>query len=345
MKKKMKYAGKILAMLLLSVVTLQSCKEFFDPDQSVDVTGDELFDDWYEYRSVAMGFYALQQDLVEQLVVLGELRGDLITVTPNSDADLIEIYNFNVSKNNKYASPTNFFRLISACNNFIHIVETKHPEVLDPASEITNYDRIYGEALCMRAWAYFTAVKIYGKVPFIPQSLVTMNEIESYVNSSGTYVDTVNIIFDVDGYHNDTVYNVVDTLQKQLYDEHMIIDQFTYELENKVKAVGVDYTANNPSEKTWEVTTWNPYALSALLGTMYLTGGNYNKAAQYFESIISNPNDEEYRYQLTADFAGGNWGTIFTGIDYREHIYTVFFDKKPAAAKSTVEFIYTHSSL
>jgi hypothetical protein len=327
MKKNMKHIGKSLAIFLFAVILLQSCKDFLNPDQPVDVTGDELFDDWYEYRSVAMGFYALQQKLVEQLVILGELRGDLLTVTPNADADLMEIYNFKVSKDNKYASPVNFFRLISACNNFIHIVETKHPEVLNPKSEVSNYDKIYGEALCMRAWAYFTAVKIYGKVPFIPQSLVTMDEIQKFVNTSGMYIDSVNISFDVDGYHNDTIYNAVDTLEKQLFDEKMVIDYFTYELENKVKAVGVDYTANNSSEKTWRVTTWNTYALDALLGSMYLTDGNYLKASQHFEAIINNPNDEEHRYQLTDDFGENNWPSIFTNIDYREHIYTIFFDK------------------
>src|SRR5512147_1930701 len=98
MKKNMKHMGKSLAIFLFAVILLQSCKDFLNPDQPVDVTGDELFDDWYEYRSVAMGFYALQQKLVEQLVVLGELRGDLLTVTPNADADLMEIYNFKVSK-------------------------------------------------------------------------------------------------------------------------------------------------------------------------------------------------------------------------------------------------------
>ena len=31
-------------------------------------------------------------------MVLGELRGDLLTITPNAEADLVEINNFNISQ-------------------------------------------------------------------------------------------------------------------------------------------------------------------------------------------------------------------------------------------------------
>ena len=115
-------ALKILTVLI-TLIVVSSCKEFYNPDQELNLTEDHLYDDWYEYRSVEMGLYSLQQDLAEQLVVLGELRADLLTITPNADADMVEIYNFNVSKSNKYASPTVFFKLIGACNNFIRILK------------------------------------------------------------------------------------------------------------------------------------------------------------------------------------------------------------------------------
>ena len=135
------------ALLVAGLLVLTSCEKFLNPDQEIYITEDRLYQDWYEYRSVEMGMYALQQDLVEQLLVLGELRGDLLEVTRYADADMVEVYNFNVSKTNRFASPTNFFKLISACNNFITILEEAHPEVMDPASPVNNYDRIYGEAL------------------------------------------------------------------------------------------------------------------------------------------------------------------------------------------------------
>jgi len=316
--------GLLISLLLLLVVST-ACEQFLNPKQELDITEDLLFNDWYEYRSVEMGMYALQQDLVEQLLILGELRGDLLEITPTADADMVEIYNFNVSKTNRYASPTNFFKLISACNNFIRILEKEHPEVLDPESLVTNYDKLYGEALCMRAWAYFYAVRIYGKVPFIHESLTTMDEIDAYLETAGTYVDSVHIIFDKDGYHNDTAYNEPIELEKQYFDTDLVIDVFTSQLENDVKAVGVEHDIDSPDD-TWEVTIWNEYARRALLGQMYLTQGDYVQAADHFLFIMKNPT-ENLRYHIDDTFIGGYWEEIFMNIDNREHILTVYFSK------------------
>jgi len=106
------YCKIILALIVIAAVC-PSCEDFFNPEQELAIVEDKLYDDWYEYRSIEMGLYGLQQKLVEQLVVLGELRGDLLTITGNADADLVEIYNFNISDDNRYASPTIFFKLIS----------------------------------------------------------------------------------------------------------------------------------------------------------------------------------------------------------------------------------------
>ena len=324
MLKDMKYSFVILT-ILISLVFLPSCKDFLNPDQELNITKDKLFDDWYEYRSVAMGLYGLQQKLVEQLVILGELRGDLLTITPKADADLVEIYNFQVSKTNKYADPTNFYKLISACNSFIRVLKEKHPEVLDKKIAVTNYDKLYGEALCMRAWAYFNAVRIYGKIPVIYESLTSVEEIEQYLNSSSTYIDKINIVFGKDGFHNDTTYNKPIALQKQFYDIDMVIEVFSKQLEEEVKAVGVNHYIDN-NDKSWEVTVWNTFAWHALLGQMYLTSGDLTKAANHLNAIAFTTSDD-YRYQLDQTFANDQWKNIFTGIDGREHIFTLWFSK------------------
>jgi len=54
----------IVGIFLLSVVFLSSCKEFLNPDQEINITEDKLFDDWYEYRSINMGLYGIQAQLV-----------------------------------------------------------------------------------------------------------------------------------------------------------------------------------------------------------------------------------------------------------------------------------------
>jgi starch-binding outer membrane protein, SusD/RagB family len=326
---KMKNITKILAIsaiVILSGMFLQSCEGFLNPEQELAITEDRLFSDWYEYRAISMGMYALAQQLAEQIVILGELRGDLLEITPNAESELVEIYNFNISRNNKYASPTNFFKLIAASNNLIRVLQREQPQVLDPASAVTNYDRLYGEALCMRAWAYFNAVQIYGKVPYIHESLVTMEEIEAFVNSPVTYIDSIYIEYGPDGYFNDTIYNRPVELEKNLYDIDMIIDKFTRQLEKEIKAVGVNHYIDN-NDQSWEVTIWNTYAMHALLGQMYLTKGDLTSARKHFEQIVYQKSDDPTRYQLDFTFGLYNWQRIFMGVDNREHIFTLPFSK------------------
>jgi starch-binding outer membrane protein, SusD/RagB family len=312
-------------LIIYVICALPACEEFLTPELDSLITEERLYEDFFEYRSIALGMYGLQQDLVEQLIVLGELRGDLLTVTENAERDLIEINEFNVSKNNKYADPTNFFKLIAATNRFINILKVRHPDVLDPKSPVTNFDRLYGEALCMRAWTYFMVARIYGRVPFIHESLTTIEEIRNYVNSPGTYTDSIFIVFSRDGYYNDTIFNNTVELEKKFFDLDMVLDYFTRQLENEIKAVGVNHARYN-NDPSWEIVIWNDYAKHTLLGMMYLTRGNLSRAEMNFRKVMVN-NSTEFRYQITNTFSGVNWKNIFTNISNLEHIYIIRFNK------------------
>lgn len=313
----------IILVLFLGVFT--SCDRFFNPDQEISITEENFFKDWYEYRAAAMGIYSMQQELVEQLLVLGELRGDLLTITPNADADLMEIYNFSITSKNKYASPQNFFKLIAATNRLISIIEQKNPRVLDPKIAVSNIDRLYGEVLCMRAWAYFNAVRIYGKVPFIDEKLTTIEDIENFIASPGSYIIPVYVKYGLDGYNNDTLYNQEIVLEKRYFDTEMVVNYFTRELTERVKAVGVNHYIEN-NDNSWEVTVWSQWGYNALMGHMYLTIGDLARGAFHFEQIVLN-NSENFRYQLDNAFSFGQWRNMFLNIDSREHIYTIWFNK------------------
>ena len=180
----------ILHILLILVVT-SGCEDFLNPEQGLVVPESQVPADEVELRSLSLGLYSLQQDLVEQIVILGELRADLLVVTPNADPDLREINSFLVTESNRYASPSNFYKLIAASNKVIRILENLYPEVLEKDSPVSNYHRMYGEAVTMRSWAYFYAVRIFNEIPYIPETLNTIDEINAfYSEQKGTYLLT-----------------------------------------------------------------------------------------------------------------------------------------------------------
>ena len=307
------------------------CEKFYEPDLGVGLRDDVYFNDESEFRAAVLGLYSLQQDLVEQLVILGELRGDLMVITDNADNDLREIYYFNVSPNNKYASPRGFYRLIASCNSLLNKLEEKHPNVTDLTAPVNNYDRFYGEVLCMRAWAYFNAARIYGKIPYIPSSITDIKEIEKFVNSPKTVRDTMKIIFARDGLRNDTI--IRDTtyvIDNAFLDIFSIIDTFTLQLNTRIKAVGVNHFTVN-SDRTWDATIWTNNSRLVLLGQMYLTKGDLVQARASFRPILffndGGNTASIIRFGLDRTFQNNSWRNILTTINTNEHIYVLRFNK------------------
>ena len=313
--------------IAMTVMGLNSCEEFFNPEQALIIKEENFYKNWYEYRAAEMGMYALQQKLVDQIIVLGELRGDLLEITPNADNDLRDIYNFNISLDNRYASPNNFYELIAATNNLARRLEQNFPEVLEESSTNTNYERLYGEVLCMRAWAYFNAVKIYGRIPYVYPTLTTPQEVVDYINSEEIYYDVNQTIYDRSGL--DTTITIDTLALKKIYlDMEMVIDTFTTQLQERVKTVGVIHNIDN-GDLTWDVTVWNHDAYQALMGEMHLYNSNLTEAYNYFYPIMFNFDSEgsNIKYGLDNKFSNRSWRNIFTGIDPYEHIFTLQFDK------------------
>lgn len=313
--------------IIMAFIGFSSCDDFFNPEQALIIKEENYYKNWYEYRAAEMGLYALQQQLVDQIVILGELRGDLLEITPNANKDLREIYNFEITPENAYASPYHFYQLIGATNNLARKLEHNFPEILEETPDITNYDRLYGEVLCMRAWAYFNAVKIYGKIPYIYSSLSTPEEIKAYINSSQIYYDVDDIIYDKAGLDSTITTDTI-ALEKIYLDMDMVIDTFTTQLPERIKTVGVIHNIDN-GDLTWDVTVWNDDAYKVLMGELHLYNSNLTAAYNYFYPILFNYESESsnVKYGLDNKFANKNWVNIFTGIDPYEHILTLQFDK------------------
>ena len=331
----------LLVLLVLS--QLFGCEKFVNPDQELVIRDENFPVDDVELRSASLGLYALQQELVEQIVVLGELRGDLVEVTRNADSDLREVYNFQVSPMNRYASPSSFYKLIAAANKMIRIIENKHPEVIDPEAGISNYDYMLGEAICMRSWAYFNAVRIYDEIPYIPETLTAISEINEFVNSSGTYIDSSYIDYHPNGFDNDTVVKVYEYTERKFLDQDAMTRLCIGEIEERVKAVGVDYSYDN-GDKSWNITVWNEYAMHALLGQMYLHIGDYTKAMENFNVILTyvEADADNVRFGMDNKFSYGSWKNILTTIDELEHIFTLWFGKTNLSfQRNTLQYYFS----
>ena len=166
--------GIAAAMMALPVLT--SCEDFFTQESD-----DVLYAD-QEHLNIAedsiysvTGILTKLQSLADRTVLLGELRGDLVDLTTVANNDLREIYEFNVSDDNMYNQPSDYYAVINNCNYFIEHVDTA---LHDNRGEVI-FMKEYCAVKAIRAWTYLQLAINYGEVPFFDKALLSKEQAEN----------------------------------------------------------------------------------------------------------------------------------------------------------------------
>lgn len=165
----------ILPSLLLgaAMVATTSCGDFLEQDseQVIYANKGHLGSASDTIYSVT-GIMNKMQVLADRTILLGELRGDLMDVNSNTTAELREIANFNISDNNKYNSPRDYYAVINNCNYFIAKVDTAMRNNRNEHIFLKEYAAVKA----FRAWTYLQLVMNYGSVPFVTTPILTKEE-------------------------------------------------------------------------------------------------------------------------------------------------------------------------
>lgn len=150
----------LLAGVLL--VTMGGCKKYLDQTPENSLTRDEFFKTEADANAAIVGVYDALQSANSQFLRWGELRGDL--VSNDVDQTYLQLFT-NTSAISNWADA---YRLIGRAN----IVIEKVPDIpaLDPRFTTEKSKAIVGEALFMRALAYFYLVRAFKEVPLVLQA-------------------------------------------------------------------------------------------------------------------------------------------------------------------------------
>ena len=156
-----------------SAAALTACEDMFETDSDR-----QIFDPALDQKTDSM-FYTLGilkglQQLADQYVMTGEMRGDLTATNCYTETDLRRLADFTADATNKYDSAYLYYRVINNCNYFVAHRDTS----LRTGSRMVAIPE-YAEALAVRAWAYMQLAKNYGEVPFYTTPLVSIGEADS----------------------------------------------------------------------------------------------------------------------------------------------------------------------
>ena len=114
--------------------------------------------------------------LAEKNVILNEMRADLMTTTRNSSPYLKELSEHNVSADNPYANPKEFYVVIQNCNDVL-----KNFDIMLAEKKFTQdeYNQRYLISDAIRSWVYLQLGIQYGSVPYITEPIETLDDVKN----------------------------------------------------------------------------------------------------------------------------------------------------------------------
>jgi len=170
----MKKFSNILLLFLFGSFMLVSCdgllnvnseRYVFEKDYGMKSTNDSLY--------AMFGVFSQMEKLADDYVLLGELRGDLMDVTANSNPWLKEINDFTVTSGNPYADKKQYYAVINNCNYIIKNVDTS----VVKQNEKVMY-KVYAAAKAIRAWTYMQLALNYKSVIYYSDPLLSLEDAE-----------------------------------------------------------------------------------------------------------------------------------------------------------------------
>ena len=156
-------------------IAFVSCSDFFEQesDQIIYADKEHLNSATDSIYSVT-GILNKLQVLADRTVLLGEVRGDLTSITSVASSDLRDVALFQIGDDNQYNVPRDYYAIINNCNYFITHADT----ALKNNRNEYIFMKEYAAVKAIRAWTYLQLVLNYGRVPFVTEPILTKQDAE-----------------------------------------------------------------------------------------------------------------------------------------------------------------------
>lgn len=277
------------------VVGMAACSDLLETDGTHDLMDKELSQKT-DSMFMAYGIMQCMQQLADQYVVAGEMRGDLAVTTCYSSESLRTMADFSATAGNEYTTAYTYYSVINNCNYYIAHRDTT---LMTGSTNVTMNE--YAAVKAFRAWAYLMLVRNYGEVPFFTEPLTKISEINS------------------NSYPVLNLTGIVSRLAPDL-EQYAGFDVPDY------GSIACGNTNLGQSKTASSKLCFIP--VDVILGEMYLEDGQYERAAKhYIDYIVNNKLTTGNRtssvqtaqwspdFMLPTDFnavSGSAWNTFFS---------------------------------
>jgi len=170
-KNKIKY---ISCGLILSVLfSLSACDDYLDQKPLDGLVRSEYWNTKEEVLATLAGAYKMFTAMDYNLLVYGELRGDMLIPGVDLPGAQRNIMQSAIQSNNAFASWEGFYSVINFCNHVIDIAPSVQER--DPTFSPFLMQQYVSEATFLRSLAYFYLVRIWNDVPLVLEPTETDN--------------------------------------------------------------------------------------------------------------------------------------------------------------------------
>src|SRR3989304_1217869 len=302
--KRLYFKASFYFLLLLLGIGLISCNDFFEVSPEDALTPENNYRTVDDVNNSVLGIYSQLYNIADQYIILNELRGDLIDVTENSDADLNRLSRHDVSPGNKYADPAPFYKIINSCNDVLKNINKMKDEL---RLNETDFRERYADIMAIRCWLYFQLGIHFGQIPYITTPFETVSDIGDY-SSFPSYPFSV----------------LLDTLLKTM--------EGLPTLEQYITFPDVVLNGNNFAAGSW-------FDKKFFMAELYMWTEQYLKAAEIYRTLMEPAPAGYDQFNWHRMVGVGNYSPRITFYDiytadnssrfYRnENVWALFFDER-----------------
>ena len=165
-----------VAALAVTLTTV-SCGDFIEVDSNSVINSDGYkINDRATARYTMFGILAQLQRVADKYVVVGELRGDLLTTTDNSTQDLRDIADFAADSLNAYHLESDLYAIINGCNYLLSRIDTAVVVTNDEGEreQVLKYEMAQAQAI--RAWCYLQLLLDYGTATYYTEPITAVDQ-------------------------------------------------------------------------------------------------------------------------------------------------------------------------
>jgi len=188
----MKLINKITVTFFTAgvLLTLSSCKKLVDVQPKTSVGIANMYRNVFDADAAVIGVYGKVMKLAKPYLLMNELRGDLMDITSNADANLRQLSEQTATVSNPYIDPQPFYEVIVNCNDVMANFKSMYAQ---SKLKLEEFNQRYSDVAAVRSWVYLQLGIHYGKIPYVTNPVVTLKDLK---DSSNFPMLTLSVLID-----------------------------------------------------------------------------------------------------------------------------------------------------